>query len=280
LRLSDSSTFGQVLRSLLGPSIAPLTRWHRHEATAAEGASDWGAASFHWQRMAALQPTSPEIAQRLAYSLKCAASISTQSYRDRRRLIPPRDPQSSARQIDLTEFYTAPFTDGFSDALREVGLQAGVQTLNGVTFDVRGLIQLYGRGSDLLRLKRPEQVAGIKIQQRAERLHLLHTEQWANIVEGEEIASLTIHYANGQRERLPIEHAVNVADHWSGSSATTKQLEVAWMGTTALANANQAALRLYKYTWPNPHPDWEIAHVDLASTKTKASYILVAMTAE
>ena len=71
-----------------------------------------------------------------------------------------------------------------------------------------------------------------------------------------------------------------MADAWSGSSAETKQAEAAWMGTTALANASQAAVRLYKYTWTNPHPDWEIAQVDLASAKTKTSYVLVAMTVE
>lgn len=99
-------------------------------------------------------------------------------------------------------------------------------------------------------------------------------------IEGEEIASLTIHYANGQRQRLRIEHAVHVADAWAGPAAVTKQAEVAWMGTTALANASQGTLRLYKYTWSNPHPDWDIAQVDLASAKTKASYVLVAMTVE
>ena len=99
-------------------------------------------------------------------------------------------------------------------------------------------------------------------------------------IEGEEIAALTIHYADGQDERLPIQHAVQVADAWSGASAVTKQAQAAWIGTTALANANQGAMRLYQYTWPNPHPDWEIAQVDLTSAKTKASYVLVAMTVE
>jgi len=267
-------------RSFLGPSPSLLTRWHQREAAAAEGSSDWRAAAFHWQRLIGLQPTNPDFAQRLAYSLRCAANTPGQSYRDRRRLISPREPRASTNQIDLTEYYTAPITDGFSDARRGVGLQAGLQTFSGITFDVRGLIQLYGRDPDLLRLKRPEQVAGIKIQQRAARLHLLHTEQWADTVEREEIASLTIHFANGQRLRLPIEHAVNVLGDWFGPSAAMKQTEVAWMGTTALANARQATLCLYQYTWPNPHPDWEIAQVDLASSNTKASYVLVAMTVE
>jgi hypothetical protein len=232
--------------------------------------------------LTALQPGSPELAQHLDYASKCAAQADAygRSYSDRRRVIPPRDPRTDARQIDLTAHYTAPLTDGFSDARRETGLQAGLQSFGGVIFDVRGLIQLFGREPDQRGLKRPEQVMGIHVQKRAVKLHLLHTEQWADLTEGEEIAALTIHYANGQSERLPIEHAVHLADTWSGASAVTKQAQVVWIGTTAIANANQAALRLFQYTWPNPHPDWEITHVDLASARTKASYILVAMTVE
>lgn len=156
----------------------------------------------------------------------------------------------------------------------------GLQKLGGVTFDVRGLVQLSGREPDQRSLKRPDQIAGIQIHQRAMRLHLLHTEQWADSTEGEEIAALTIQYANGQSHRLPIQHAVHLGSKWSVSSSVTKQAQVAWIGTTAIANASQNSIRLYKYTWTNPHPDSEIAHMDLASAKTKASYVLVAMTVE
>ncbi|MBI3418442.1 MAG: protein kinase [Verrucomicrobia bacterium] len=268
--------------SLVGAGSAPLTRWHRREATAAEGASEWWAAAFHWRKLAALQTGSPEIAQRLGYALQCdaKANSSASNYRDRRRLIPPRDPRAGARQIDLTAHYTAPRADAFSDARREIGLPVGLQKLGGVTFDVRGEIRLFGRGPDPRRLQLPEQIMGIQVQQRATKLHLLHTEAWADSTEGEEIAALTIHYANGQSQRLPIEHAVHLASDWSGASSETKQAKVAWIGTTALANANQNSIRLFKYTWPNPQPDWEIVSVDLASAKTRASYVLVALTVE
>ncbi len=281
--LPTASAFLTPLPSLLGPPSTLLTHWHRHEAATAEGASDWWAASFHWRKLAALQPGSPEIAQRLDYTLRGAAQTgnSAQSYPDRRRMTPPRDLRADARQIDLTAHYTAPLTEGFSDARREIGLPLGLQKLNGVIFDVRGLVQLSGREPDQRGLKRPDQITGIRIHQRALKLHFLHTEQWADTTEGEEIAALTVRYANGQQERLPLEHAVHLAADWSSaSSAETKQARVAWIGTTSLANANQNSVRLYQYTWPNPHPDWEIARVDLASAKTKASYVLVAITVE
>jgi len=229
-----------------------------------------------------LQPASPEVTQHLNHSSNCLAraTAAARSYHDRRRVIPLRDPQADPHQIDLTAHYTAPLTDGFSDARREVGLQTGLQKFAGVNFDVRGLVQLFGRDPELRGVKRPEQISGIQIGQRAARLHLLHSEGWADSTEAEEIAALTIRYANRQEEKVPIQHAVHVAGDWSGTPSTTSDAQPVWIGTTALANANQNSVHLYKYTWPNPHPDWEIAQVDLASAKKKASYVLVAMTLE
>jgi hypothetical protein len=278
------STKSQIAnpKSQIEPGNAPLTAWHRLEAAAAEGASDWSAAAFHWRKLAALQSGSPEIEQRLDYSSNAAvaATATDGSYYDRRRLIPPRDPRADAHQIDLTAQYTAPLTDGFSDARRDVGLQIGVQKFGGVTFDVRGLIQLSGREPNRRGIKRSDRVTGILIGQRTARLHLLHTEQWAWDKDNDEIAALNIRYANGQEEKAPIQHAIAVAGDVGGGGPAAKQARLAWIGTTALANANQNSLRLFQYTWSNPHPDWEIAQVDLVSAKAQASYVLVAMTVE
>jgi hypothetical protein len=186
-----------------------------------------------------LQPGSSR-SQRIDYSLKAAAkaNASAQSYLDRRRVIAPRDPRADMRQIDLTAHYTAPLTDGFSDARRDFGLQAGLQKFGETTFDVRGLIQLFGREPELRGFKRPEQVVGIQVHQRAARLHLLHAEQWPDSAQGEEIAALTIHYANGRDERLLIQHAVHVASDSLEQSPRRSKLKSSG-SATALANLNQ-----------------------------------------
>jgi len=53
-----------------------------------------------------------------------------------------------------------------------------------------------------------------------------------------------------------------------------------WIGTNPFANSLHWSVWLYRYTWSNPHPDWEISHADLVSAKTEASYVLMAMTVE
>lgn len=189
-----------------------------------------------------------------------------------RRVIPPRDPRADARLIDLSDHYTGAITEG---------LPLGVQTLGAVRFDVRGQIGLFGLGSEARGSRRPEKVSGIKIQQRCARLHFLHTvEGGAYRTEGEPLATLVVAYANGQSEKLAIQNQVQVSGDWSAPEYAPKQAETGWIGTNPFANSLQWSVWLYRYTWSNPHPDWEISHVDLVSAKTEASYVLLAMSVE
>ena len=247
--------------------------WHRFEAEAAQGERDWTSAAFHWQRLRAAQPTNRKFAERHEYALKCLAKAteSARSYSERRRAIPPQDPQAGPRLIDLTEYYNGPVLGG---------VQVGLQTLAGVYFDVRGAVRLFGWNAELRGFHRPEQVTGLKVQQRCERMHLLHTAGWASGIEGESMAVLVVKYANGQVEKITIQDLVQIANDWYSSLSAPRQAQVALVRADPLANSSQSCVRLFKYTWPNPHPDWEIAQIDLVSTKSGASYELVAMTLE
>ncbi len=259
--------------SLFRNSVVDCLAWHRLEAEAAQGEGDWTSAAFHWQKLRAAQPTNREFAERHEYALKCLAKAaeSARNYTERRRVIPPRDPQAGPRLIDLTDYYTGPPMKG---------LQVGLQTLAGVHFDVRGVVTLFGWNAELRGFHRPEQVTGLKVQQRCERMHLLHTAGWTSEIEGEAMAVLVVTYANGQIEKITIQTLVQVAEDWSSTLSAPKQAQVAWVGTNPLANSLQRCTRLFKYTWRNPHPDWEISQIDLVSTKSHASYELVAMTLE
>lgn len=258
---------------LLGDSRVDGLAWDRLEGKAAQGARDWPSAAFHWQRLRAAQPTNREFAERHAYALKCVttAAENARSYTERRRAIPPRDPQAGADMIDLTGYYTGPVMEW---------APVGLKTLAGVRFDVRGVVTLFGRMAHLNGFNRPERVTGIKVQNHCQRMHLLHTAEWASGIEGETMAVLVVNYANGQVERITIQDLVQIAGDWSSWPFAPKQAQVAWIGADPLASSFQKCVRLFKYTWPNPHPDWEISHVDLLSTKSNASYVLVAVTLE
>ena len=258
---------------LFSESAVDCLAWHRLEAEAAQGARDWTSAAFHWQRLRAAQPANREFAERHEYALKCLAKAaeSARSYTERRLAVPPRDPQAGPRLIDLTDYYTGPVTliDYYTGPVM-AGLRVGLQTLAGVRFDVRGAVKLFGWGAELGGIHRPERVTGLKVQQRCERMHLLHTAGGTSGIEGEAMAVLVVKYANGQVEKITVQDLVQIAGSSSRLSAP-RQAEVAWVGADPRTYLFQSCVRLFKYTWPNPHPDWEIAQIDLVSTKSQAS---------
>jgi len=262
---------------LFGNAAVDSLAWERIEAEAAQAARNWSAAAFHWQRLRAAQPANPEFAQRHEYALRCLvkAAHSAQGYSERRRVIPPRDPRAGARMIDLTDHYTGPMLEGF---------QVGVQTLAGIQFDARGTVELFGRECEAHTIHFPERVSGIQVRQRCQQLHFLHTARFTHGNEGEAIAEVVVTYANGREEGFAIQDLVQIAGDWyaeaDGSPSALKQARVALIGTDPLAASYNNCGRLFQYTWPNPHPEWEVSQLDLVSAKGDASYVLVALSAE
>src|SRR6185295_8366040 len=90
-------------------------------------------------------------------------------------------PRAKSGSLDLGDYYNAALTENWHHGLPDndlASLPHGVQTFDGVEFDVRGIIQL--RGLALLTESKarkemyPTQVKGIPINRRVRRLHFLH----------------------------------------------------------------------------------------------------------
>ena len=153
---------------------------------------------------------------------------------------------------------------------------AGLQTLGGVTFDIRGVVQLAG-----VRLRQdvgdvfPKQVTGIKVASKRTKLHFLHAAAWP-VPDGTPIGHYIMHYADGQRHELPIVYGQDVRDWCVQGGEPAKDVSPVWRGTSADA----ASIRLYKTTWSNPRPDVEITSIDYVSAMTDSAPFLIAITAE
>jgi hypothetical protein len=160
---------------LLGEAATDQIAWHRQEAQRAQGDLDWRAASFHWQMLRFLDPTNREFLERGEYAQKCQtnAESSAQTYQERRRVPPPRDPKTDPHLLDLTHYYTGPVTEG---------LPLGQPTLCGTTFDVRGVVELFGTEQEGRGIHRPEQVLGIAVQQHCQRMQILHTSRRFRVI--------------------------------------------------------------------------------------------------
>jgi hypothetical protein len=197
--------------------------------------------------------------------------------------IPPRSAEATASMIDLTDLYNAALDKAWhpgSPAHSFASLPAGLQNLDGITFDVRGVVQL--AGGHLWREGFPERLSGIRIGQRCQRIHFLHGTGW-NVAEGSQIGNYVIHYADGKRRFIPILYGQDVSD-WLVPLADDESApagNVVWQEQAPPAKSKDwRAHRLFKSTWINPFPEIEIQSLDYVSLMTDAAPFLVAVSVE
>ena len=198
--------------------------------------------------------------------------------------IPGRSAETENRLIDLSRHYNAALNEtwhkgGMSDnTLKD--LPTGMQTLDGVPFDVRGIIQLSGRQAEReLRVQFPEEVANMVVRQKGQTLHFLHCCGWPS-PQGTTIGTYVVHYSHGEIRRIPIVYGVDVRDWWMSESDTPgSKANVVWTGVNHAA-PNNPSIGVCKTTWKNPLPGVEIDHIDFQSTMTNSAPFLIAITVE
>jgi hypothetical protein len=205
-------------------------------------------------------------------------------------VIPKRNPQTPKQLIDLSGYYTAALDDDWlvSAGANLQPLPKGIQTFEGVEFDVRGLIQLAGKNlykqSELDDTRKkayyPEAVKNIKVQLKGQKIHFLHASSWG-ADEGENVGAYVIHYENGEIKQIPLIYLRSLRDWWTvPNDPTPKNAEIAWQGQNEATKKIGSNILIFKYTWMNPLPDVKITAVDFMTSMTAASPYLIAITIE
>jgi hypothetical protein len=198
--------------------------------------------------------------------------------------IPPRDPKTPANCIDLSKFYNAALTESWHPnnpgepvANNLAWLPQGLQKFGDIDFDTRGIIQLSSKKLYLPRY--PFSVKNIKVDQKATRLHFLHSTGWS-APDGTPVCSYVMHMANGKTHEFIVRYGDHVSD-WVANAdpKDAKDSMVAWAGKSP-ANDTGAVLRVYKTQWINPEPDQTIASIDFLSANLDPAPFLIAITAE
>ena len=263
-------------------SLEQSFAWHDREAKSCESDWHWWAARFHLNQLLETKPADQTLLARRTYAemaLDQENKMSTN--RAKIRPIPPRNPLATSKMIDLSVNYNGSLKGNqeFTAEIRDspTDLPHGLQTLAGVQFDVRGLIQL----SSQLVKDRPAQVAGIKVGQKCRRLHFLHATRH-DARDGMLVGSYIVHYAGLQRQEIPIVYGQDVRD-WvmvRGEPIEAEKSVVAWMGMSPAAKAQGKFLRIFKSTWENPVGSQEIVSIDFLSSISDAAPFLIALTAE
>ncbi len=189
--------------------------------------------------------------------------------------LPPRSPNAGPDLIDLGTCFTGPLTPGWLWQFRgdaavvesvKPGLAAlptGVLQLEGIPFEIRGVVQLAGRTTSQFQMNFPRSLRGIGLSGNCRKIHLLHAaDTIANM--GDPVARITFHYRDGSTDSLPVRFGVELGCLSSPTamqpSATNSA--IAWTHVVTGRHPHQA---LYRITWTNPHPDRPVALLDYES---------------
>ena len=204
-----------------------------------------------------------------------------------KKVYPSRDGNASARLLDLTTFYNARLTETWHGTANATGndlaaLPAGVQNIGGVEYDLRGVIQLGGKAPTPNQF--PSSVLGIKVNQKCQKLHFLHSAAWGHVQdEGKQIGTYVLHFAsNNMRLDVPIVYGKDVRDwhYWPEEEDAPASLHMVWKGENTVSRAAGSYVRLFETTWINPVPDMELESLDFVSSMSQPAPFLVAITLE
>jgi hypothetical protein len=174
-------------------------------------------------------------------------------------------------------------------------LPAGTHLFGGVPFDVRGKVQLMGRGFLQSGRAFPSRAQGIRIGHSCSRFLILHGA--AFIPSDEEgspvkIAALILHYSNGTSKEIEIFSGKHVLDWWGPimktevpatlRETTAPGTELAWVGGNPFIRLSHPewSLRLYKSSFDNPQPELEVVSIDYVSMLTQAAPFLLGLSVE
>jgi hypothetical protein len=197
---------------------------------------------------------------------------------------PARDRDAKAGEIDLTKYYNAMLTESWHGNPNNdlSSLPTGLQTFDGVEYDVRGIVQLGSKSPQ--GEKFPSQIKGIKVNQKCRRLHFLHAAGFGGPKsQGKQVGMYVVHYAaNQMRLDIPIVYGQDVRDwHRQGGGAPeSKQPMVAWTGENESTKDNNSAIELFETTWTNVAPDVKIESIDYVSAMLAPAPFLIAITTD
>ncbi len=202
--------------------------------------------------------------------------------------IPPRSAAATENHVDLSDHYNQTLFEKpyrgtnttISMADTFFRLPVGLTRLNGVTFDVRGMISLSGSSKNPNNFPNglPVEVSGIKVGQKADYLHFLHNVDAnpdASIPAGTQVGQYDVVYADGETASLPIRFGEDVVKWNNAMDRLPTWSRIGW---------DEGVYNTYKVLcqtcWENPRPAVEIESVNFVSANANPAPFLVAITLE
>jgi hypothetical protein len=128
-----------------------------------------------------------------------------------------------------------------------------------------------------------DKVEGLPVKGKFETLYIFHGASFAT-ADGTPIAEVVFRYMDGTATTNEIQFGTNVRDWWQPRSerhpsANDPANKVVWRGRHPSLPGWAKSLRLFGTALRNPKPGTEVNAVDLVSTKSQVTWIVLAMTA-
>lgn len=199
--------------------------------------------------------------------------------------VPGRLASTPGNLLDLSRDYNASLIEGWYPGPAENTLQAlprGVQTLGGVPFDIRGLVQLDGQElREYTDEPFPTRLHGIPVHRWVQQLHFLQGAV-AESADGRSVGRYRVHYATGKTQEIALVYGQHFRSLWqpAESPGAVSKATIAWTGRNAATQERKMVLRLYQQTWVNPTPTDEITTIDFESDMANSAPFLVAITCD
>lgn len=167
------------------------------------------------------------------------------------------------------------------------GIETGVHSFAGVGFEVGARLMQLG---STVHPKYPGEIRGISVNRAADRLHFLHASQGgayqqrghrAHEADGTLVGHYEVHYQDGTSESISLVYGEQLRGWWNwDKNLSAQDASLAWTGENANAKRYNISIRLYRFTWENPHPGKTIASIDFISAGAKAAPFCVAISSE
>jgi hypothetical protein len=180
----------------------------------------------------------------------------------------------------LTEFYD--YDPSFDAPGCWQAVPRGVQTLAHIPFRIAGLIQLWGEGPAGIGRRYRERVENIPATGKFQTLYVLHGSSFTT-AEGTPIAAVVFRYADGSAATNLVHYGTDSRDWWEPMTEnnplpTNSPSKIVWRGDHPSLPDWVRSLRLFGTGIPNPKPESEVKAVDLVSTRSRVTWVVLAMT--
>jgi RNA polymerase sigma factor (sigma-70 family) len=164
-------------------------------------------------------------------------------------------------------------------------LPRGIHKLGDVYFRI-GERMVHVQGT--MRSDLPRVIKGIPVGARGQVIHFLHATQYG-VDPGTLIGAYVVHFGDGSTEQIPIVYGRSLLNWWSMPDRNEELAgaKVAWRGSNDALDGDPAfavpanpglPIRLFDLTWLNPHPQKEIATLDVLSAGKECDPFVVAVT--